>query len=312
MLATETDIQFTSEQVDLCKTISARAVSEMETMRKSSEEAILNIGRLLGNIVNVATESNEKVSQALSRFVETDSDDPSDGEAKETIAETIERQSRLIDELVGTVKGCFDRQMALTRSASFASKQILQAAQETEELTARSKILSLNIHIEANRLGNEGAAFTVLSREIQDFSDDIAIANKTISKTIGAFTKDMPALEKETIEAGKLLVEFSSRFSNEMQEIRKETNDLTQTLTDTVAQAESYNQKIIRFSNSTLSCLQFQDPLTQGLQRTQFDLEKIDNVFAGKHVEDISLADIKSDVGEDGRSETDSGDVLLF
>ena len=311
MQLTDNRIQLTDEQVDLCNAISSRVVSDMEAMKKTSEEAVLQIGNLLGEIVKIATESNEKVSGAIRRFVP--SEEPGEEhEPKETIADTIERQSEMIGELVNTVKACFDRQLALTRSASIASQHILEAAQETEALAARSKILSLNIHIEANRLGNEGAAFTVLSREIQEFSDDITLANKTIAKTIGAFSKDMPALEKETLEVGKTLLNFSSTFAKEMESIREETSQLTATLSSTLSQSEIYNEQIINNSNKTLSCLQFHDPLFQGLQRCQFDVKKLDKICSGKSDDDELQTKLQEDVERLERKETKSGNVLLF
>ena len=286
----------------------------MQGMRQSTEQAALRIGDLLKDIVNVATTGNNEVKESLSRFVKSGSHSSSTAQSDSaTISETIQRQSELISGLVSAIQECFDHQLVLSQSASSASQKVSEAAEFTDKLMARSRMLALNVRIEANRLGGEeGSAFATLAEEMKNFSDDVADANGTILESISSFSEQMPALEAETKAIGQTLSDFRQTFDQEMETVRQDTDSVCQLLEEVLAKTEARNSEIVSHSHATLSHLQFQDPVSQGLQRAEHDINKFLAILEGQEVDDSSLADIVDDVGHDGTEVAEAGEVMMF
>ena len=306
----------TPDEVEFCRRVTNRLVSDMEGMRDSTEAAALRIGELLISIVDTATKGNDELKDSLRRFVRCDGQADSECETErqsETIVEAIDRQTRLIRDMIGSVQECFRKQAELSVTANKASRRIAQTARKTCQLMTRSKFLALNVQIEANRLGGAGGrSVSVLGEEMKHFSEDVEAANKIIEESIMDFVQEMPKLEEETRLIGERLAGFKGCFESEMEDIRRETQSVTSLLAGVLDETESRNNQILKFSHDTLSHLQFQDPVSQGLQRAEHEVQKLCNLFEGNETVDDALADIAEEVGHDGTEETQAGEILMF
>ena len=311
-------LKATFGQVALCRKLTTRISKDMQRMRDSTEDAAMNIGRLLISIVDTATSGNDELRASLARFVRTEKDQTeadSEESAERTISEAIEHQSEMIGSLVNRVEDCFSKQLDLVRMASQTSKRIHDAAKQTAHLMKKSQVLAFNVQIEASRLGGEqGRAFAVLGEEMKSFSELVEEANQTIAESVAEFVEGMPLLESETVEIAQSLSEFSEEFRDEMADVRRETQSIATLLSRVLETTETRNNEILKSSRETLSYLQFQDPVAQGLQRAEHDIQKLLTLFENREVIDDNLADLVDDVGHDGREEEEmqSGDVLLF
>ncbi|MCC9604005.1 methyl-accepting chemotaxis protein [Stieleria sp. JC731] len=288
-------------------------------MRSTTEDAALNIGELLISIVDVATSGNDELRESLARFVRAESGEAKDGESADaedrTISEAIEHQSEMIEALVNRVEDCFSKQLELVRMANQTSRRIHDAAKQTAHLMKKSQVLAFNVQIEASRLGGEqGRAFAVLGEEMKSFSECVEEANHTIADSVAEFVEGMPKLEAETVSIAESLSEFSDEFRAEMTDVRRETQSISTLLSRVLESTESRNNDILKRSRDTLSYLQFQDPVAQGLKRAEHDIQKLVALFENRKVVDDNLADIVQDVGNDGQEEehVDAGEVLLF
>ena len=308
----------TIDQVRFCRKVTDRIIADMERMRQSTEEAALKIGDLLVSIVDTATSGNNELRNSLRRFVRSKDEETLGGDDElsdqsRTIAESIEHQSQQIAEMIAGIQQCFERQMMLARSATSASQKIIETAQQTSRLMTRSKLLAFNVQIEASRLGGEGGrSISVLGEEMKLFSEDVENANQVIAEAISEFVEEMPKLESETVAIGDRLKEFSLRFETEMDDVRRETQSITELLQNILDDTEARNNAILRFSQETLSNLQFQDPVSQGLRRAEHDIKKLVALMENRSVIDDSLADIQDDVGNDGTADQEAGEVMLF
>ena len=314
-LGSDSRIRLDEGQLSIHERVSTRAIDEMEKMRSMTEKAVLNIGNSLNEVVEIATSSNREIADSLSGFVggESNAAETAQQTGSVTIVETIDRQSQMISDLVEMIKQCFEKQLRLTRSATSVCTEIYESAIETEQLMARSKMIALNMHIEAKRIGGqEGASFGVLANEMNRFSSDVAINNKTIANAIKVFAADMPKLEEETVSLNNKLMEFSGNFNREMEDVQYETANLSNLLKRIHENAKTRNGEIVDFSHAMLSELQFQDPVSQGLLRAVHDLKLVSQIVNGEHIDETSLADIADDVGHEAGEEFESGELLMF
>ncbi|WP_436714815.1 methyl-accepting chemotaxis protein [Roseiconus lacunae] len=311
-------------QVAFCRKVTSRIVKDMQKMRTTTEEAALKIGELVIAIVETATSGNDELRSSLARFVRADQSDEadkgtsSDGSTepqRRTISEAIEHQSEMIEALVTRVEDCFSKQLELVRMANKTSRRIHDAAKQTAHLMKKSQVLAFNVQIEASRLGGEhGRAFAVLGEEMKSFSECVEEANQTIAESVAEFVEGMPKLENETVAIAESLSEFSEEFRAEMTDVRQETQSISTLLSRVLETTESRNNEILQASRDTLSYLQFQDPVAQGLQRAEHDIEKLLALFEKREVTDTCLADVSEEVGNDGQEEehVEAGEVILF
>lgn len=307
----------TIDQIRFCRKVTDRILFDMEQMRQSTEDATLRIGELLVAIVETATAGNNQLRRSLRRFVRSDEgnsngDDEQLSDRSRTIADSIDYQSQQIADMIAGIQDCFDRQMVLARSATAASQKIINTAQQTSRLMTRSKLLAFNVQIEASRLGESGRSISVLGEEMKLFSEDVESANRVIAEAITEFVEEMPKLESETVAIGRRLQDFSTRFESEMDDVRRETQSITTLLRSILDDTESRNNAILKYSHQTLSNLQFQDPVAQGLRRAEHDVKKLRELMENRNVIDNSLADIADDVGSDGAQQQEAGEVVLF
>lgn len=297
------------DNVQICRRVTSRITNDMTRMRESTEDAALNIGNLLVEIVRIATEGNKETQESLSGFVRGGDVGQ---EQSETISEAIDRQTELFSNLIGEVRGFFDRQLELSQVANSATQKIYETAHQISQLMRSSRVLALNLRIESARLGNEGRTFAVLGDQMKVFSENVAEANGVIASSVEEFVTEMPKLEKEAQCIGECLSEFSARFDKDMREVKEQSDSFTGLVSNVLGATERRNNAILKCSNSTLSHLQFQDPVSQGLRRAEHDILKLQDLMEGNEVDDRSLADLVDDVGNDGRDELESGDVMLF
>lgn len=299
----------TEKPVDVCERVTSRISRDMAKMRESTADAALNIGQLLGEIVRIATEGNQEIKESLGTFVRPDT---SCQEKTESVSDAIDRQTEMLAEMIGEVKHFFDRQLELSNSANAATQKIYRTAGQITQLMRSSRILALNLRIESSRLGKEGQTFAVLGDQMKVFSDNVAEANEVIATSVEEFVREMPKLQKEAQQISDNLSEFTSRFDDSMGDVKKETQAFSHLLDEVIDGAEARNNDILKLSHDTLSHLQFQDPVSQGLRRAEHDVQKLLTLFKGDELDDRSLADLAEDVGNDGREVMPSGDVMLF
>ena len=296
--------------VALSESVTQRIVSEMGAMRESTEAAALSIGELLTRIVQTATRGNEDVKNSLAEAVGRSSTEEPDADA--SITEVILRQMEIVTGFIDQTREFFQQHLELAASASEACQTIQSSAREVSELTKTSQVLAINLRIEAARMGDKGNGFTALGQEVQGFSRAVGDAAEQIQDSVAVFLDAMPRMHQQTLEIESKMQDMSVRFDEEMATVNERTTTLTESLKGTLDQVESRNNEILNCSNQTLSHLGFQDPVAQGLERLQHDVQQMHLMVCGEKPDFRSLADIREDVGHDGSAHRDAGEVELF
>jgi hypothetical protein len=289
---------------------SSQMIEEMEAMRNSTEVAAINIGLLLERIVNLATEGNREVQETLADAVGLGVDDDSNDSA--SINDLVLQQVDVVNGFMSHVRSFLAEQVELAQQANEACETISRSATDVAELTKTSQVLSINLRIEAARLGDEGSSFTALGQEVHSFSAAVREAADEISNSVGNFMQTIPRIREKAIEMETGVSELSQNFQTEMSALSERTGKMHDSLKRTLDQVEFKNNEILDCSNETLSHLAFQDPVSQGLQRVQHNVSQLQSVINGQSPDFISLSQLREDVGEDGRTERKAGEVDLF
>lgn len=290
--------------------IGGRILSGLKTVRESTERAVFTIGDMLQRIVQTATSDDAEVRIALQRAVGNSRGASSDGEPP--IVEQLREQSATVSAFVNDARQFFTEQQGFTQAASRACDNINRSATLVTELMVRSRILSLNMQIEANRLGQHGAAFNVIAEEMKRFASEVRNANEAIKSALGELLISVPMIEQHTSEMDGRMTEFAHQIDGQLSAVERRTEALGECMRTALDSAEAKSAKILGFTQTTLSALQFQDPTAQCLRRLEHDVTKLQSLLTTGDCHDISLAEIEEDVGEDGSQERSSGEVELF
>ena len=284
-------------------------VHEMEQMRASTEEAALNIGRLLEKIVQVATEGNDEVRRTLAEVVGNSAEEQQDSAS---INDLVLHQVDVVNQFISNVRSFLSEQVELAQEAHAACERISKSATDVANLTRTSQVLSINLRIEASRLGDKGSSFTALGQEVYSFSAAVRDAADEINVSVGNFLQTIPRIRSQAIEMENGVNELSQNFEQEMADLSGRTGKMDESLRTILDHVELKNNEVLNCSYETLNHLAFQDPVSQGLQRAEHNVMQMLGAIKGESPEFKSLSQLREDVGEDGRDEREAGEVDLF
>jgi methyl-accepting chemotaxis protein len=230
----------------------------------------------------------------------------------ESINDVVVRQLDNLNQFVSQSSSFLSRQVELAQQAHEACMTISKSAQNVAQLTKTSQVLSINLRIEAARLGNKGSSFTALGQEVHAFSSAVLLAANVITESASSFSATIPEMRDQAVQMEEEMSALSDTFHSELSMLSQRTSKMQSSLETTLDQVEVTNSQILDCSNQTLGHLAFQDPVSQGIQRVQHNIQQMQSLVEGERVDFVSLASIKEDVGEDGRTEREAGEVDLF
>lgn len=296
--------------IDSCGAVVASLTADLESMRQSTEQSALSIGELLIKIVNSATDGNREVEDSLKLAIDGSKNDGDDKSA--AIDTLIRHQVETVTEVIRRTQGFFEQNVELAKRAAVSSEQIRRTADEVSELMSISRLLALNLRIEASRMGDKGSGFAALGKEVQDFSTAVGVAANKIQTAADALLQTIPKMQNDNLSMRDEMTVLAESFETEMETVTERTMETLDALRTTRDQTAVRNNQILEYSNETLSYLAFQDPVSQGLSRAKHNVMQLYQVVCGEEPEFCSLATLREEIGEDGSRERETGLVELF
>jgi len=279
---------------------------EVNTM---TEREVMRAADSVGQIVDVAGGHVARVKDALSVL--------RGGGKSVGIATLVHRQIDAIDAYTREVRDRANRQQTDALEAAARTRDITRAARAIAALSQEAHILALNARIEAGRLSERGASFRVIAGEMQRLSKTIASTNELID----TLSRDLTALLPKIAESADGMLghanDFSVSFAASAREVEEGTEEMHRYVADALEHGDASLAQVVAHSHETLSHLQFQDAVAQGLLR-------IDGWMRETQLETAALLDldarrgeiaanIHAEIGGDKGVDVEiAGDVVLF
>lgn len=283
-----------------------RIVQRLRRARTQTETSVLAIGKLLGEIVEVATEDVDAVKQSLG-IAKSES-----GGQSSDIAQSIRVQSRLIHSFVEEMRKFLKRQIEFSEAANQAFGLITDCSSSVSGIMQNSKILAVNLKIESARLGDNGAAVSTIGMEMMNFSNDVRVANTKILNALDDLKNSLPQIRSEMSQMDVRTTQFSTQLDANLREVEGQTEKLDRSLKDSLIRTEQKNKAILDCSLSTLSELQFQDPVGKELQKAEAEVLVLQETLSQHGLNSCVPLGPGEDVNAcDGQSRV-SGEVVLF
>lgn len=300
------------DSVVVGRRITERVTNSITKARQTTEQAVVAVGNRISSLFDQAHHNNIASTGSLCRVIGAGGSVRCAVESEESIAELLENQRRSIDLFVRkTQHFCVHHErMANESLASF--EEMKKCVAKIEKIAKNSHVLAINAQIESARLGERGQAMSVVGSQMDAFSDDIQMVNENIKQSVCVVDQAMQQFRDGATGMKSELDSFSDKVMNEVGKVEVRSQEIADSLVRTLEEITSSNEQLMAHSQIALSELQFQDPLSQELMRTAFDIQKLQTLIETGRCEDIDLADIDPVVGHDGTLERDSGEVELF
>ncbi|TWU04073.1 methyl-accepting chemotaxis protein [Neorhodopirellula pilleata] len=294
------------------KRISERVTNSLTKARQTTEQAVVSVGNHISSLFDLANENNVAATGSLCRVIGGGASINCSIDTDDSIAELLENQRRSIDLFVQkTQQFCMHHErMAADSLASF--EEMKKSIAKIEKIAKNSHVLAINAQIESARLGDKGQAMSVVGSQMGTFSDEIQTVNENIKQSVCVVDKAMQQFREGASDMKNELDSFSSQVMNEVGKVETRSREISDSLARTLDEITSSNEKLMTHSQIALSELQFQDPLSQDLMRTAYDIQKLQSLIETGLCDDTDLADIDPAVGHDGTLERESGEVELF
>lgn len=217
---------------------------------RESERAVLELGAAVDQIVRLATGADTGAGGSGAEL---------------PVAQRLDAVTAAAAGFVEQTRAFLRRQVEFARAANGAFRHIYKTATGVTDLTAKSRLLALNLQIEAVRSGDQGA-LRVIGQEMVQFSQDIRGANGAIVAALDGLSQSLPQIEAEAIGMDDRANGFATDLAKQLQAVQADVADLRDAQAETEYRTAERNREIVAQANRALSELQFHDPLSQDLR----------------------------------------------
>jgi methyl-accepting chemotaxis protein len=263
----------------------------VDEMRRVSESSIVACGRALNGIVTNAREMAECAERNM----------------RESLSATERAAAEFAEETQADISAQEERIEAVVALTG----RIDEAVEAMTDLNRQTRLIGINANIEAARLGEQGRAFGVIAGHLQEFSKTMAAATKRVEDLIGAVRNELPVIAEQSTQ----LHEKTRGFVGSMEQQVKQSAEVLQT---SATNRGGHLGNILQLSNTAISSLSFQDPLSQSLAHISRSLEEMQAAVEGVLAGNVSiLAPAEEADGDDAETDHDepaaaAGEMLLF
>ncbi len=274
-----------------------------------TEREVMSAAESVARIVEVAGGHVARVRDALSVL--------RGGGGRAGIGTLIHRQIDAVEDYARDVRERATRLQSDATSAVAHTQDISRAARSIAALSQEAHILALNARIEAGRLSERGASFRVIAGEMQRLSKTIATTNELIDQLSRDLTALLPAIAGSADGMEALASTFSERFAASAHDVEQGTEEMHRYVADALEHGDASLAQVVRHSHESLSHLQFQDAVAQGLQRIDDWIRDAQLAAAELPAAEGRAAEIAApmhpEIGGDKPVDLETaGDVLMF
>ncbi len=219
----------------------------------ASEQAVLALGEVIQRIVGLATGSVAGRGAGA-------------GGAEPAFAERLERLASASAGFIAETRAFLRSQVDFARSANAAFGTIHKSATGVSDLTVKSRLLALNLRIEAGRGHGEGGALQVVGKEMVQLSNDIRTASDAIVRALAGLSGSLPQLESGALSMDDRANRFAAALGGQIESIRGDVGALREAQAEHLRRVEDRNRAVVGLAHQAMSELQFHDPLVQNVR----------------------------------------------
>lgn len=264
---------------DQLRKIRERIIARVRKTNQSTEEGVLDAGRHVHRVVELAHGHIARLRDVLSGPVGNEDSD---------LARAIRSQSDHVRQHTASVGKAVGEHSVQVAAVAEQVRSITAAAREIDRLNAAARVLSINARIEASR-SSGSAVFSSIANEMQQLSKAIANANRTVYDLATTMAKAVPELVRQNQSLARVVDGYAVDARERIDQVDRRVAELRAAVSTTLAESDHALAEIVSESHAALSELQFQDVCAQGLLQ-------IDTWMAGLSHELAAELGVHSDI----------------
>jgi methyl-accepting chemotaxis protein len=284
-----------------------RRVHEVNAM---TAREVMSAASSVNRVVDAASSHVARVKQLIASL-------DGGGEGRSGMTGAIARQTTALEEFFENASSDIALQEAASARAQDQLQRITKAASDTSRLSSAARLLALNARIEAGRVGGNGNCFSTIAGEMQHLAEQITQANQLIDALAASLSRDLPEMASRARSLRESSETLNATLSVTTQEVRRETDLLKGMIGATLSESDAAMEHILEASHSTLSNLQFQDAVAQGLLRFEASFVTEQEELARA----FDLSDVLAEIpppehveigGEKAVDAANAGELMMF
>ena len=296
---------FANATLERLRKVRERIIARVRQVNKTTEDDVLEAGRHVQRVVEVAHRHIARLRDVLSGPVGNEDSD---------LARAIRSQSDHVRQHASSVGKAVAEHATQVAAVAEQVRSITAAAREIERLNAAARVLSINARIEASR-SHGSAVFSTIASEMQQLSKAIASANKTVYNLANAMEKTVPQLLRQNQTLARVVEGYSVEARDRIDVVDRRVAELRVAVSQTLAESDTALAEIVTESHAALSKLQFQDVCAQGLlQIDGWNAEVIHQTATELGIEGDIAPVAHTTMGNDDVEvdRREAGEVMLF
>ncbi len=179
-----------------------------------------HIDKLKDNLLSIFQDYQSKMPSIIKTITTMSSDVELIQESIHQLAEGIDKQSSLFDQLMQRSNEIMPKLDMLSQS----TQKIDDVMKMINEIAAQTNLLALNAAIEAARAGEAGRGFSVVADEVRKLSENTQSSLHTSDEAIQVLLHDVQQID-EILATNKdfedQINDFNSHFANQMKDLHK-------------------------------------------------------------------------------------------
>ena len=254
-------------------------VRQLEAVRREGDRAIDALARSFENIVASLEKALNESRHAVAGI-----------QACGGVAAQIETANADLGGLVRSIQALHgDKGAMLTEIVRFG-RELRAVNGEINQLALQTRLLSLNAAIEAARAGQAGRAFAVVVTEMRDLATRSSDASRRVAGQLNHIEAAVQSVQqKDDMRASSELGSID-QAETAIAVVMRRFTALSESLAQSVAIMDDGGVEVRKRIADALVALQFQDRVSQILEHTTRDLDKLRQYIAAGNLDGQVIA----------------------
>jgi methyl-accepting chemotaxis protein len=254
-----------------------KSLAEARTL---AEGSIVSVTRRLNDIVGIAREHGQALSEVAGDYHRARAEAPSLVAAVGDLVESLSK-------FRATVTEELHNHAFLVRGAVQSVAALRRLTETISEFAEASRMATFNARIEAARIGAQGHGFVAIANSLQQLARDVRFANSTAQNIARQLGSGLPQVEASTTS-------LSAHVEAQLQALTAHVNSVKQRIANNRATAEEELDRATKRAghlkaqtNQVLGEIQFQDRTSQLMEAVQMTIAGVLEGLTDDQIQEI-------------------------
>ncbi|WMJ84653.1 methyl-accepting chemotaxis protein [Oscillospiraceae bacterium LTW-04] len=259
----------------------ATMISDFELRLAFLRDKIKRSAKSLSDMFSEVASSSEEISSSTSQIVDSNTELADMIENISQDAELLNQNTEKSNNILGSIKAENNEMMGFSKDMDqsvsdllFVIHKINEAVKGINDISDKTKLLSLNASIEAARAGEAGKGFAVVAEEVRILSE----TTKQLTLNIDTLLEEMNNASNRSKSSVEKTIDAISRVSGSIENVSSvmaTSTDATTNITNRIFEAAQTSRRISDSLNESSTALETVNNDIQNLSRSAEDLKQI-------------------------------------